>query len=262
METFKQCNQFCSDSKIFDDALSIAPITVDNIIDDSTTDIKTISFRGLPHKSFLRFFNAIIECVTAYFEVRKYNAVWFYNLNVHNILLFLLIRYLSKAKACVLLADYTPEFSIFKTSHWLGKGLWKAHSILSLSARTEYSKHGRFDVIPGILTEQIPPTPISVSEQPYCLFSGVLGPVTGIELALECFALMPDIKLIVTGNDASGIVSEYAQKYTNIEYRGFVSSEEYSKILRGAAFCLNFRNPALPENQNNFPFKLKIPFFL
>lgn len=243
------------DKGVFDDAVALSPIAIKNKIYPEHSDIKIISIRNFPHRSIFRLFNALIECISAYFKVSKYNTVWFYNINLHTLPLFLLTRYCSKAKPCLILADYTPEASFFKAQYWIGKAMWQSHAILSLSARTEYRKHKRFSVIPGIL-EQLHNSSSPKTKTPYVLFSGVLGAVTGITLAMEVFARIPHVNLVVTGKDSEEIVSDYAERYANIEYKGFVPQEEYNQILSGAFCCLNFRNPNLPENQNNFPSKM------
>lgn len=243
------------DNNVFDKAISLAPITYTKKIDNKEADIETISVRYFPNLSIFKLLNTVIESFCSFFKVRKFSFIWFYNINLHTLPLFLLIKYFSRSKPCVILADHTPENSIFKPGYWIGKLMWKSHAILSLSSRTVYAKHNRFACIPGILTNH--PSVVSHPDnKQYFLFSGLLGPVTGIELALKVFAKTPDIKLVITGRDTTGIVTKFSQMYPNIDYRGFVSSEEYLLLLANASCCLNFRNPNLPENQNNFPSKL------
>ena len=110
-------------------------------------------------------------------------------------------------------------------------------------------------IIPDAELERKYPGPAEQDDR-YFLFSGRLGPVTGLSRVLKVFSELPEVPLTVTGHDGIGEAISYAEKCPNIRYLGMLEFDEYRKILTGADFCLNFRDPALPENRNNFPSKI------
>lgn len=242
-------------ANVFFHVLKLAPINVCDNLKINYDDSSFIQSRFFPQKGIFRLLNSCVECIVAFFKLRASSCIWFYNISPHTIILFTLLQHFTNSKTCLILADHTPTRSIFSLQYWIGKTIWKAHAIISLSARTEYRTHARFASIPGIIIP-IQKTGAHVNSQPYFLFSGLLGAVTGIELALETFARIPKAKLVITGHDGQGIVERYADRYPNIEYRGFLTKDEYELVLSDAFCCLNFRNPNLEENQNNFPSKM------
>ena len=92
---------------------------------------------------------------------------------------------------------------------------------------------------------------------PIFMFSGLLEPVTGIDLLLKSMKYVSNkkIRIIITGKGSID-VSDYTLKDDRIEYRGFVSRDEYLELLQEADVLVNPRNMNLPENQNNFPSKV------
>lgn len=243
------------ESGVFSNVLSLVPIFVSKHIEKNDKNITFVQSVVFPRRKFFRLLNTFWETFVAYTKASRYESVWFYNINAHTVLLFYMIKYLSKSRVNLILADHKPSNFPFSLPFLLGRSIKKAYAIISLSSRTEYSSHPRFSVIPGIVL----PTshaPCPTFGKPFFFFSGLLGEVTGISLALDVFSQIPEARLIISGRDDSGEIRARAALYPNIEYVGFLPVKEYMELLAKAGCCLNFRNPNLPENKNNFPSKL------
>lgn len=91
------------------------------------------------------------------------------------------------------------------------------------------------------------------------LYSGLLNEVTGIDLYLSAIrkTSLQDAEFWFTGRGPlESMVREAAQNDERIVYKGFVSREDYYRILDEVDIVVNPRNMNLPENQNNFPSKI------
>ena len=89
------------------------------------------------------------------------------------------------------------------------------------------------------------------------MFSGLLAPVTGADLLYEAIKKIQrkDLKIIVTGKGP--LEGQFKKvKDERLDFRGFVSREEYLKLLQEADILINPRNMNLLENNNNFPSKI------
>lgn len=91
------------------------------------------------------------------------------------------------------------------------------------------------------------------------LYSGLLNNVTGIDILLQAIESIPtaDIEFWFTGRGIlSSQIIELQKKDERIKFFGFVSKEEYFKILNDTNVVINPRNMLLPQNKNNFPSKI------
>lgn len=89
------------------------------------------------------------------------------------------------------------------------------------------------------------------------MFSGLLAPVTGVDLLLKSLPHIKrnDIRIIITGKGPlEKEVCNVGDR--RIDYRGFVTRDQYHELLREADVLINPRNMSLAENQNNFPSKM------
>lgn len=90
------------------------------------------------------------------------------------------------------------------------------------------------------------------------MYSGLLEPVTGVDLLLEAFHKIKscDIELWVSGK---GSLTEMVQEYVSMDERivnaGYLDYDQYLDRLRNAQILVNPRNMNLQENENNFPSK-------
>lgn len=230
---------------------------------------KTIDYicvRIFPHVGLIRFFNALIENIIIFIRILKSGKkhIWFYNVMYHNFVLFCLLRFLTKKKCFVLVADFNPDLTMNKFSKPL---LRKAHGIISLTQEFAQitPKIKNFIVIPGIINTY---SQINTNQKTSSfninriLFSGVLDSHKGIKLALDAFALMPENELIITGIGKNiELIEEYSKRYNNIKYLGYLKFDEYIKILNSINIVLSLRDTNVRENEFNFPSKI-IEYFL
>lgn len=90
------------------------------------------------------------------------------------------------------------------------------------------------------------------------MYSGLLEPVTGIDLLLEAFHKIKscEIELWVSGK---GSLTKMVQEYVRIDERivnlGYLDYAQYLDRLKKAQILVNPRNMNLQENENNFPSK-------
>lgn len=98
---------------------------------------------------------------------------------------------------------------------------------------------------------------VEKKNETYFMFSGLLGPVTGVDLLLEALKKVKaqNIRVIITGKGPID-VKKYADEDDRIDFKGFVSRDEYLELLQKSDILINPRNMNLPENQNNFPSKI------
>lgn len=246
----------------FNKILSILPITVNEpiFIESGNRNIVNIQSRYFKHLSIGRYLNASMETIKALKYCKGENYIWFYNINNQNILLYITLRYFTNKKVFILLADFTPPVRTFSLSKFVEYLIEHSDGIISLSERSTI-QHKNTISIPGII-EPLPNQFNSSNDNNTItrnkfLFSGYLGKVTGIDLALKYFSKHPQYLLFITGRgEYADKVKEFSNRFTNIRYLGFIDYDRYEELLINIDFCLNFRNPYLPENLNNFPSKV------
>lgn len=91
------------------------------------------------------------------------------------------------------------------------------------------------------------------------MYSGLLEPVTGIDMLLEAFINLDskNAKLYVSGKGRlKDLVIDCAKKDSRIIYLGCLEYAEYLQNLEASDVLINPRNMNLPENKNNFPSKI------
>ncbi len=91
------------------------------------------------------------------------------------------------------------------------------------------------------------------------LYSGMLSYVTGVDLLLEAFSHIDsqNIDLCITGKgELSNNVKSAMKADSRIEFKGFVSNDEYYHILNDSDIVVNPRNMSFGQNRNNFPSKV------
>jgi glycosyltransferase involved in cell wall biosynthesis len=245
------------DTKCFDFTASLIPINVDEKVNFVEKDIFKVQCRFFPHRGIFRALNMLIESISLTYIAKNYAHVWFYNITVHTLLSFIILKYFFRKNVYVIVADYTPTLKKYSIQRLVKKVIESSSGLILLSSRSEF-KHNNFFIIPGIKQLSAIRTDIDTINQKgkrKFLFSGVLGEVTGLPMALEVFKNLEDVDLFITGR-ADLTLFENFKDYSNIHYLGFLSYEEYLVLLKDMDICINFRNPNLPENNNNFPSKI------
>lgn len=259
-------NNFCwnlIDAKCFDYVYACLPINISEKLSyPKMGNIYDIQCRIFPHLGLFRYIHAFIENLYLVYKVGIHKKIWFYNITPYNIVAYLILKFLLRNKVFIILADFTPPTHKISLGSLIKWAIYKSNGIISLSSRTDFT-HKNISFLAGILPQyKIQNTIQRVHEkgERIFLFSGVLGNVTGLPMAIEVFKKIPEAKLYITGNGDSTYLNAIIKEYPNIEYLGYLSYEKYLDVLNTVDFCLNFRNPTLPENRNNFPSKV-LEFF-
>jgi len=131
---------------------------------------------------------------------------------------------------------------------------------LSKILQTRYPFNKNLLLEGGINTDKFSDAlPLSIGDEVRILYSGLLSPVTGIDLYLEAISQITNIniKFIITGK---GSMDEEVRKCAlhdkRIQFKGFINEIEYLDLLKNAHILVNPRNMSLPQNENNFPSKV------
>jgi len=115
-----------------------------------------------------------------------------------------------------------------------------------------------FEVIEGLILSET--TPIaksaSTSDKPVFLYTGTLESSLGIPEMLDAFKEMPEYELWICGHGSmKEQVQEYADRYANIRFFGFVTQQEALTMQASATALLNPRQPSGIFTRYSFPSK-------
>lgn len=243
--------------------ISIVPISVNKDLNYNIKDCcRYFQVRKFTHKGPTKWINSIIENIFVFKYVRKRpeNSVWLYNIIIPNILLFYLLKFLTKKHVFVLLADYNPKRYPWIVRKLILTSLQQCDGIISLSGRCKV-KGQQILNIPGIFPQK---EMCRFSGKFYgnhkFLLSGTINKNTGLNLALEAFKEVKSAELYISGavgpNDLA-LIKQYEIKCHNIHYLGlFPTYSDYLNLLNEVDFVLSLRNPNEEVNLYNFPSKI------
>lgn len=242
------------DNNCFDEVWSIIPINIDEkIVEDD--GIHYIQTRFLGNKSVFKVLNIFIDNLKVFFSVKGNVNVWYYNLTIQTVFLYLLFKiFKPSVKQFVILLDFTPSKNKISLQNFIFNLINKSDGIISLTSnKFLYSKNTI--VLPGIVTEIKNNSKITSINKSFML-SGILSKNRCPELILKAFSEFPEYELIITGKiDDQNLVDTYCNTYSNIRYLGFLNYDDYVKELEKATFSINSRDPNYEENLYNFPSK-------
>lgn len=233
--------------------------------DDELTPVQN---RIFPHRNLGKYLNVLIENINLCIKILKYDKpkIWFYNLNSHNVLVYVFFRIILRQKCFLVVADQNEPLSGWSLTNLMLVLLKRSSGIIFLAGSLHKKlKHQNSLVLPGILpsfhNNHFDKKKREVNRKQF-LFSGAIEEYTGILLALEVFKELDEFELIISGTgNCIEEVKKTALLYKNITYIGFVPYEEYLETINDIDFILSFRNPDIPENLNNFPSKIIESFF-
>lgn len=151
------------------------------------------------------------------------------------------------------MADYTPSNNIFSFQYFIGRLINIADGIISLSSRSCFKFKRNQKILPGIIDDKMLGDNVNPNKKIIFLFSGTLSKITGFEMALKTFSKIPQAQLYISGNGS--FLDDYAC-FKNIHFMGNLEYDKYLELLNSSTVCLNFRDPKLAENNNNFPSKI------
>lgn len=228
---------------------------------------------GLDDNDLIYKDRTIIKSITAFQKkllnlLNEDDVVIFYNIPYFELGLINKIKKRGN-KAVLILADHTNSF---KENGGVIRGI--IAKLISMDfkkfdygiALSEYSKkffsrNADLIVMEGGLDLSCfknfePPVKTSKTK---IMYAGTLSEVTGVDVLLDSFAMWDadDVELYISGK---GILEERvrsaAEKDKRIIYLGFVSYDEYYRLLPQMDVFINPRNMDLEQNQNNFPSKV------
>ena len=205
-----------------------------------------------------RNFASLVEQWRVFREIPSEASVWFYNLTIHNIFLFMLIRLFKRqAQLNFIVLDLTPPFSLFSRNRLFLRLINGAHGRICLS-HSELFRSENSIVLPGVVGMDVKDIPKLSQRNNRFLLCGVMNEtISQTSLVLKTFAQLPQCELHITGMpDDEALVKDYVARYSNIIYHGILKFEDYLDLLNQITFVLSTRNPHSPENQCNFPSKI------
>ncbi|MDR1847443.1 MAG: hypothetical protein LBR17_04940 [Bacteroidales bacterium] len=243
---------------MFDCVFSLIPVNIRQKIKPAKSEkIKYVQNRFFSHSNIGKAFNILLENIQLIFSIKRNSNVWFYNLTAHTILAFLLLRYFRKSvKTYIIVLDYTPASAKFSLQYWILKCINRANGMIALSSAQELANPNKA-IIPGVVPtkEQLYPQLTDITYN--FLLSGLLKRIISPQYVLEAFSKLPDYNLYISGKaEDESMFVQYAEKYPNIHYCGFLSYPEYLSLLQKVTFCISSRDKSFPENNFNFPSKM------
>ena len=198
----------------------------------------------------------IAENLSLFYKIPRKASVWYYNCTILNAFLIVLLKlFKPNVRQNLIVLDYTPSRKPLERFFlWLAN---RMNGTIRLANSPLFTCRNSV-CLPGVV-------PLNVTEQPKIttiaktfLISGVLEDnIAMLPMLLEAFSKMPDMQLHITGKAPDMVLlKRYTQQCNNIIYHGLVEYDEYLRILHDTTFLLSTRNPAMSENQCNFPSKI------
>lgn len=194
-----------------------------------------------------------------YRQIPKNASVWYYNLCMLNVGVFILIKlFKPHVKQNVIVLDFTPNskrFSLLNLYKWLFN---RANSTILLAPYFEFTNTNSA-CLPGVVPQSTSNYPKIAQVSNEFLISGALSENISLlrTLVIPAFKRMSNYRLHITGDvcDRENL-NEDIKQYNNIIYHGKLTSEKYFELLHSVTFVLSTRNPNSIENQCNFPSKI------
>lgn len=244
----------------FDKVYSLIPVNVRGELGTVTESGYEVIYSGWRKKGRILAKVAIFaEQWKVFKQIHNGDSVWFYNMNMINGYLFLLLKLLKRSvKLNVIVLDFTPPTRWYQQNSFFLKLINRADSIISLSTSDLFTVRN-VALLPGVVPANTMNYPVITQPKKEFLLSGVISNAIAMTpVVLRAFAAMPYATLHITGKIIEGeeLILEYAQKYENIIYHGSLSFAAYLDLLHRVTFQLSTRNPEFPENQCNFPSKI------
>ena len=240
------------EGNIFDKVYSILPTFVKGEIEP----FEGLVYSRFRKNRFLFRLAPIVENLNLFYKIPRKASVWYYNCTTLNAFLIVLLKlFKPNVRQNLIILDYTPSRKPLERFFlWLANrmdGTIRLANSPLFTCRNSVCLPG---VVPLHATEQPKITTIAKT----FLISGVLGDnIAMLPMLLDAFSKMPDMQLHITGKAPDmALLNRYTQQCNNIIYHGLVEYEEYLRILHDTTFLLSTRNPAMPENQCNFPSKI------
>jgi glycosyltransferase involved in cell wall biosynthesis len=240
---------------LFDEVISLIPTNIKTRLKIRDKEVRYIQNRLFSHCGIFKALNIFLENIQLVFSIKRNSNVWFYNLTIHTIGAFLILRYLRKSvKTYIIVLDYMPTVSIFSLQSFILRLIHNTNGIISLTQNPALNNKNRL-VISGVVPNNTRVKRMSDINNKF-LLSGLLSKKRSPELIFKIFSEFSEYELIVTGRVYDTSLIEQYQVYPNIRFLGLLTYDKYIEILEDCTFCINSRNPAYKDNEFNFPSKL------
>ena len=246
----------------FDCVYSLMPLFVGGRIDESAFQDGhfTLTYRQtLRRMGWIgRNIAAMKEQWKVFKQIPEDACVWFYNLTVHDVFLFLFLKFFRPSvQRNVIVLDLTPPFHMFSKNRFFLRLINAAHGCICLS-HSELFKNDNMKELPGVVPSILEAFPLLQQKNNCFLLCGVMNEaISQTSMVLRAFSRMPNCELHITGlPDDVALAREWAEKCQNIHFHGMLSFDDYLQLLDSITFMLSTRNPQSPENQCNFPSKI------
>lgn len=244
-------------STVFNKVFSIAPMNVSGDLED--VQMKELIYSSWRKKGFLlRKLAPIKENILIFKRIECGSNIWFYNISILNIALFLLCKLFKPSVRCnvIILDIYIPKRKL--SLDYLC--LW---AINHADATVKLADSPRFTCVntaclPGVVPFNAPSFPTINKVKAKFLLSGLLREdISQISLVIKVFSKVKGAQLYITGfSEKDEELRNKCSQYTNIHYLGELPFNEYIKLLHETSFLLSTRNPLEEGNQCNFPSKV------
>jgi len=189
----------------------------------------------------------------------KEKNILFYNVEYYNILSILFLSKFTSKNNFIIIADF-PFYKNSLYSRFAKFVIKNCRGIISLNSNIRV--HENSFVLSGLIQESKIQKFDNTLFNKNTLLSGSLGPITGLELALDTFSQLPEHNLFISGrpfrmtqHEFDELISTYS-KYPNIKYLGLLSEVKYLELLDNCSIALSLRNPSSAEHDYNFPSKI------
>ena len=239
-------------------SISIVPFFFNNFLSNNNlpANASLVYAKNAKNRSYKYLFTTIKS-----FKIirsMKPESIWFYNLNLSFMLLFILVKCLTRAKTFIVVADFVEPHTIlqrfinFLISRSDGCIVLNRNIVNKLSVKTK--------ILPGIVEESA--IILKKGEiNKNILFSGSLAKTTGLELILEFARNNADYNLYISGRkyDYSDEEFEDLQRknmFDNIHFLGLIAYDEYIEVAAKCTFAFSLRDINDTQHDFNFPSKI------
>lgn len=245
--------------RMFDKVYSLFPVNISGELPPLNEDgYEVVYSKWRKYGKLMAKLATFPEQVKIYRNIRKGDSIWFYNLNMINVLLYLLLTWFKPSvKRYVIILDFAPAKSWLEFNYWFLKLINHADGTISLSTSNLFTVKNSA-LLPGVVPEGIEAPEITKPQRKFLFSEALSEHIAMTESVLKAFSELPDCELHITGKnlDADNIVCEYAKRFPNIHYHRALPFDSYLELMHSVTFLLSSRNPAIPENQCNFPSKI------
>lgn len=239
----------------FDEVYSLLPSNPEGVDYPLFKFNKTIVSSLRKKHGIARKIAPLVEQWNVFKKIPRGSSVWFYNLTVLSILLYILLRLFKRRCKCyIIVLDYDPSNRFDKIALPL---INRAHGLITLSSSSLLTNRNSI-IMPGVVPLSDNDYPVIPHIQKNFLLSGVLNEkISMISKVIEIFSKMPECNLQITGFfDDDDYIRRKIDGCRNIQYHGKVDKDTFFSILHSTTFVLSTRDPKYPENQCNFPSKV------